>query len=69
MGELIKVKRTSRSWKTLKRQDRKLKAMQMENGKYTKKKIKKRSVETGVNVFDSTVRNLLNKIKFINSKA
>ena len=69
MGELIKVKRTSRSWKTLKRQDRKLKAMQMENGKYTKKKFKKRSVETGVNVFDSTVRNLLNKIKFINSKA
>uniref|UniRef100_A0A4W6E2X4 Transposase Tc1-like domain-containing protein n=1 Tax=Lates calcarifer TaxID=8187 RepID=A0A4W6E2X4_LATCA len=56
----------SKIWtkKTSKRQDRKLKAICLENRKCTAKQMRNKWEETGVNVCDRTVRNRLKEMGF-----
>uniref|UniRef100_A0A673LMH6 Transposase Tc1-like domain-containing protein n=1 Tax=Sinocyclocheilus rhinocerous TaxID=307959 RepID=A0A673LMH6_9TELE len=67
-GKVTKGKHTGRPRKTSKRQDRKLKAICLENRKCTTKQMKHKWAETGVNVCDRTVRNRLNEMRFIYRK-
>uniref|UniRef100_A0A4W6BIB5 Transposase Tc1-like domain-containing protein n=1 Tax=Lates calcarifer TaxID=8187 RepID=A0A4W6BIB5_LATCA len=55
--------------KTSKRQDRKLKAICLENRKCTAKQMRNKWEETGVNVCDRTVRNRLKEMGFTYRKA
>ena len=50
-----KGKHSSRSWKTLKHQGRKLNAICTENRKRSKKQMKNKCVNTGVNVGDQNI--------------
>uniref|UniRef100_A0A3B3QDG3 Transposase Tc1-like domain-containing protein n=1 Tax=Paramormyrops kingsleyae TaxID=1676925 RepID=A0A3B3QDG3_9TELE len=68
-GKVVKGKHTGRRRKTSKRQDRKLKAICLENRKYTAKQMKDKWAETGGNVCDRTVRNRLREMGFRYRKA
>ncbi len=68
-GKVTKGKHTSRPRKTSKRQDRKLKAICLENRNCTMKQMKNKWAETGVNVCNRTVRNRLNEMGFKYRKA
>ena len=64
-GKVVKGKHTGRS----KRQDRKLKARCLENRQCTRKEMKNKRAETGVNVCDQNVRNRLKEMGFTYRKA
>uniref|UniRef100_A0A4W6EZN1 Transposase Tc1-like domain-containing protein n=1 Tax=Lates calcarifer TaxID=8187 RepID=A0A4W6EZN1_LATCA len=68
-GKVVKGKHTGRPRKTSKRQDRKLKAICLENRKCTAKQMRNKWEETGVNVCDRTVRNRLKEMGFTYRKA
>uniref|UniRef100_A0A3B4YMY3 Transposase Tc1-like domain-containing protein n=1 Tax=Seriola lalandi dorsalis TaxID=1841481 RepID=A0A3B4YMY3_SERLL len=68
-GKVVKGKHTGRPRKTSKRQDRKLKAICLENRKCTTKQMGNKWAETGVNVCDRTVTNRLKEIGFTYRKA
>uniref|UniRef100_A0A8C5HUA9 Transposase Tc1-like domain-containing protein n=1 Tax=Gouania willdenowi TaxID=441366 RepID=A0A8C5HUA9_GOUWI len=66
-GKVVKGKRTGRRRKTSKHQDRKLKAICLENRKLTAKQMRNKWAETGVCV--RTVRNRLKGMRFTSRKA
>uniref|UniRef100_A0A3B4Y4D5 Transposase Tc1-like domain-containing protein n=1 Tax=Seriola lalandi dorsalis TaxID=1841481 RepID=A0A3B4Y4D5_SERLL len=68
-GKVVKGKHTGRPRKTSKRQDRKLKAICLENRKCTTKQMRNKWTETGVDVCDRTVRNHLQEMGFTFRKA
>uniref|UniRef100_A0A8C1NF85 Transposase Tc1-like domain-containing protein n=1 Tax=Cyprinus carpio TaxID=7962 RepID=A0A8C1NF85_CYPCA len=68
-GKVVKGKRTGRPRKTSKRQDRKLKAICLENRKCTTKQMRNKWAESGVHVCDRTVRNRLKEMGFTYRKA
>uniref|UniRef100_A0A3B3YRI5 Transposase Tc1-like domain-containing protein n=1 Tax=Poecilia mexicana TaxID=48701 RepID=A0A3B3YRI5_9TELE len=68
-GMVVKAKCTGRPRKTLKRQDKQLKAICLENRKSTTKQMKHKWEEAGVNVCDRTVRNRLKEMGFQYRKA
>uniref|UniRef100_A0A3B5BLK5 Transposase Tc1-like domain-containing protein n=1 Tax=Stegastes partitus TaxID=144197 RepID=A0A3B5BLK5_9TELE len=63
-GKVVKGKHTGRPRKTSKHQDRKLKAICLENRKCTAKQMRNKWAETGVNVCYRTVRNCLKEVEF-----
>ena len=63
-GNVVKGNHTCRPRKTSKSQDRKLKAICLENRKCTAKQMRNKWEETGVNVCDRTVRNCLKEMGF-----
>uniref|UniRef100_A0A8C5DUY4 Transposase Tc1-like domain-containing protein n=1 Tax=Gouania willdenowi TaxID=441366 RepID=A0A8C5DUY4_GOUWI len=63
-GKVVKGKHTGRPWKTSKHQDRKLKAIRHEKRKFPTKQMRNKWAETGVNVYDQTVRNHLKRMGF-----
>uniref|UniRef100_A0A3Q3AU23 Tc1-like transposase DDE domain-containing protein n=1 Tax=Kryptolebias marmoratus TaxID=37003 RepID=A0A3Q3AU23_KRYMA len=67
--KVVKGKHTGRPRNTSKHQDRKLKAICLENRKCTTKQVRNKWEETGVNVCDRTVRNHLKEMGFTYSKA
>uniref|UniRef100_A0A3Q2ZWT6 Transposase Tc1-like domain-containing protein n=1 Tax=Kryptolebias marmoratus TaxID=37003 RepID=A0A3Q2ZWT6_KRYMA len=68
-GKVVKGKHSGRPRKTSKRQDRKLKAICLENRICTTKLMRNKWEETGVNVCDQTVRNHLKEMGFTYRKA
>uniref|UniRef100_A0A3B3XAG8 Transposase Tc1-like domain-containing protein n=1 Tax=Poecilia mexicana TaxID=48701 RepID=A0A3B3XAG8_9TELE len=66
---VVKAKRTGRPRKTLKRQDKQLNFICLENQKSTTKQMKHIGEEAGVNVCDRTVRNRLKEMGFQYRKA
>uniref|UniRef100_A0A672Y5E8 Transposase Tc1-like domain-containing protein n=1 Tax=Sphaeramia orbicularis TaxID=375764 RepID=A0A672Y5E8_9TELE len=63
-GKAVKGKHTGRPRKTSNRQDRKLKAICLENRKCTAKQMRNKWEEAGVNVCDRTVRNRLKEMGY-----
>ncbi|CAI9583149.1 unnamed protein product, partial [Staurois parvus] len=68
-GKVVKGKRTGRPRKTSKRQDRKLKAICLENSICTAKQMRNKWAEAGVNVCDRIVRHCLKEMGFTYRKA
>uniref|UniRef100_A0A672I151 Transposase Tc1-like domain-containing protein n=1 Tax=Salarias fasciatus TaxID=181472 RepID=A0A672I151_SALFA len=68
-GKVVKVRRTGRPRKTSKCQEKQLKAICLENRKCTKRQMKKKWEEAGVNVCGRTVQNRLKEMGFSYRKA